>query len=425
MKTKCSRIIAGLFILPLALWAETQTAASCSLADVITAYNAASAGDVVLIPSGSETWSSTFTIDKEISLVGAGPSFTRIEIDSGIPAGIVIDLDNDVPVRVTGIHFKFSTNNTGGASIYIRGKKDGSFPLTKVRIDHNKFEKGTRAVAVGGWVESLIDHNEFVNSNIGVGINGDNNYSWSRPIAAGTANSLFIEDNTFTINNNADREPAQQIYHQEGGRTVIRYNTFDGTDYTAGNSLWIDSHGTQNYYQGDRFDFRGQPIIEIYENTFDCHKTYNLTVIRGGSVLVYNNTFTQISGVSDVFRLQEEEAWSSHFAGNFRTEWPAEDQVTNSFFWDNTYKGSPVTINVSPADAVFIQIDRDFFRHAPQASGGKSYYPTRQGADDMIFSPAGANAYFPYTPYVYPHPLQESFPNPQQQPQAPANLRIK
>ena len=421
MRSRCPEFaLALLFCVNSFIGADIHIAASCSRSDVASACAAAAAGDIVSVPAGTATWLSPVVIDKSITLQGAGIDSTRIT-GSGASDCLSINLSSDQPVRITGFNFRYSTNNTGGHAIMINGRTDGSYGLTQIRIDHNKFEKGTRTIYASGWVEGVIDSNQFLNCNIAVGITGDNNHSWSRPIEAGTSHSLFIEDNIFTIDNYADREPNHLIYHQEGGRTTIRFNLFDGTTYTNGNSIFYDSHGNQNYYQGS-MDFRAQPIVELYGNQFRAHHTYAMMEIRGGSNIMYDNTLVTLTGSAPYIPLWEEEAWQTSFFSPLSTVWNAEDQIMNSFFWNNTSNGSQITQVYIPRapELVFIQENRDYFMHAPSATGGKAVYIGRQGGAES-FSASGPNAYFPYTPFVYPHPLRAgTFA-----PDAPQKLRIK
>ncbi len=400
---------------------------SCSQEDVQAAIDSANDGDTVIVPAGSCVWNKTLVITKGLAVRGAGIDKTLIINNMADPL-IDIVTHNDA-VRVSG----FSFNNSlyvGNSAIEIRDS-------IRVRIDHSEFINGLRSVHALKRVEGVIDHNKFLNCEIAVGITGDNDLSWERAIIPGTGNSLFIENNTFIITNNfpiSQNEPEQQIYQQEGARTVTRYNLFDGSAYTDGNYLAYDSHGNQKYYN-ETSDFRGQPLVEVYGNEIIAHHSYRIIDFRGGSVLFYNNSLTTLSRSMPCIDLTEEEAWSSHFTDvGLDTEWPAEDQITNSFFWGNSYNGdttervkvrqansecegikSPLPCctgsGVGTCDDTFIQQGRDFFLHEPQAIGGRSIYTNRQGAagndDDgtLQFIPNEPNAYYPYIPYPYPHPL--------------------
>ena len=415
-----------LMLLPTVSSGDTHTAASCSLSDVTTAYNTASAGDTVSIPAGNCSWSSTFTISKSITLMGAGASSTTIT-NGGISPIIHVTLSSDVPVRISGIYFDNVTNNGSDRyAIQVTGKSDGSFGLTHIRIDHNTFNKGKKQIFIQGWAYGVIDNNTFLNPDVAVMFAGDDDYAWLRPIEAGTVNAMFIEDNTFMVdNNNGSPNINEFIYHQEGARSVTRYNSFDSHGYTNTFSHF-DSHGNfagnNGYYSGiPSNDGRGQPILEIYNNTFRIYSNYQFIYLRGGSNLIHDNTFTYDTGGSNAINLTEEECWNSGIFSPLRTSWPAEDQINNSFFWNNTLNGPTLTDITKPqtCDPTFIQKDRDYFMHAPQATGGKETYTGRIGGI-MTFSSSGANAYYPYTPYTYPHPLRTGL----SAPSAPRNLLI-
>jgi hypothetical protein len=400
-----------LFLMPVISLADTHTAASCLLNDVTSAYNAASAGDIVAIPAGNCSWTSQLTITKAITLQGAGGTKTKITNSYNGDGLVYINPASDLAIRVTGIYFYNVTNNNGHTSILINGKKNGSFPLSKIRIDNNKIEMGTRCIDPEGWITGVIDSNTFVNCNIAIAGYGDGNFAWNRPIEAGTKDFLFIEDNIFSVNNSTPREPNEQIYHNsDGAKTVVRYNTFDYASYTAGNATPWEAHGNWGAF-GETPEMRGSPIMEFYNNTINAHHSYRFMSLRGGSLLMHDNTFNQASGSPAGIDLKEEEGWTSggpfHAPPAVDRVWPAWDQVTNSFFWNNTINGSSmIPYLYSSDDAEFIKQNRDYFLHAPQSSGGKSTYPTVPGKNDMTFSSSGPNAYYPYTPYTYPHPLR-------------------
>ena len=388
------------------IYADTHTAASCSFSDVSAAISAASDGDTVSIPSGSCTWTSAFTITKGITLMGAGSSSTTITHGYNGNGLIRFNLSSDKAVRITGLYIKQSSNLDGTYNtIWIDGSQTGAYNLTKVRIDHNKIEKGTACIYTRGRNEWLIDNNEFVNCNIAIEVQGDSD-SWNREIAAGTANSLFIEDNTFTINASTDREPNEQTYHFCGARTVIRHNTLDGTAYIStgwGGSTFFDSHGYAH-----PATCRGNPLIEMYNNTIHAYDFAYVLHPRGGSLLVHDNAATcdKAGCAPQFFRLAED---------NTPLVWPMQDQINNSYFWNNTLNGAAVT-TATIVNPPIPDPTKDFFFHAPQATGGREAYTGSPGGN-MTFSPLGANAYYPYTTYTYPHPLGRV-------PSAPANLRI-
>jgi hypothetical protein len=413
----------------LASWAATRVSASCSLADVTAAVSSAAEGDTVTIPAGSATWTGSLTVTKGITIQGQGGAVTVLTASGNI-ALFVLSPGSDKSMRITGIGF------VGGyGTVHLSGAMDGSYVWDKFRIDHCSFASTSTAIWAAGWLEGLIDHNSFLNVNRGILVYGDDDYAWNRPIAAGTSHALFIEDNAFTITNAGGAGLNECVYHQDGARTVIRHNTFDASAYTIDNAYIFDSHGNFQYWiNNPQKDQRGQPIIEIYNNTFLANRIAFFIPLRGGSVLVHDNTFT-VTGASaaTVVGMTDEESWQTTLFSPLRTAWPAQDQVSNMFIWNNTLKGNIALVaDIHPEDAPFFQQDRDYFLHAPQSSGGYEYFtgsraggstaaPTASDTGSMAFSSSGANAYYPYTPYTYPHPLQGAATAPG----IPTGLRIQ
>lgn len=202
---------------------------------------------------------------------------------------------------------------------------------------------------------------------------------------------------------------------------VVRYNTFDASQFTTGTGLGfviLNNHGNQGYYPNGSVK-RASPIFEMYNNTISTYFSNDLMGIRGGSVLIHDNVITGGAGGSIIMsQLTEEEAWQTLMFNPLRTAWPAQDQIFNSFYWNNTINGSAAFPQLSTDDniATFIQQDRDYFLHSPQSSGGYEYFtgsrkggsqtfPTATDTGSMAFSSSGSNAYYPYIPYTYPHPL--------------------
>lgn len=373
--------------------AATNIAASVAYNDVVAAVAAASPGDVVLIPPGTVTWTNTLTIAKSIRLHGSGTNATFITRTN--EAIFKVKLDKTAPIRLTGMTL------IGGWSYPIvrlhgSGVSDGGAVITSFRVDHCLFTSGCRAVNPRGWCYGVVDHCVFLNCNIGVGVSGDNDAAWARPIEPGSTNAVYIEDNKFIVDNNAPASPNEQVYHQEGARSVTRYNTFDGTKATLRDTVLYDSHGNWSVNKTNSstwLAYRGQPVLEIYGNTLSVHHTFQFFHIRGGSVLVFSNALSYLSGGKPHnFRMTEEEGWQTSLFLPLRTNWPALDQHINSFFWGNTANGAAITnltfTYPTGSDAIFIQQNRDYWMQPPSESNGR---------------PIGA--YSAYSPLRYPHPL--------------------
>jgi hypothetical protein len=421
---------------------NTIVALSPAYSDVTNAIARANAGDTVLIPAGSAIWQSrTLTLNKSITLRGAGtvpPSQTRIQNGASDGTGAVaalinISMPSDLPVRVTGIYFDnvfnpnlsgngYQTPNKGDIRVTGRNYNGNGVALTQVRIDHCAFYKGKMPVMWSGWAYGLTDHNTFTNADIGVGVWADDNFAWQREIKPGTSNAVFIEDNQFYFDNSADYNLNEQVYHQEGARSVIRYNNFDGSRYTLGDGFFIDSHGnwagapnTGYYGANNAVDARGQPLIEMYNNTFHAHQTYQFVNDRGGSMLVHDNLFIHDSRPAQVVTLTEEEGWQSILFSPLRTVWPAEDQVNATFFWNNQCRfngattpramaSTDVSTSWNANDSIFIKENRDFWMKAPDATTC-TVYPQVVNFPSTIIYPMRYTCITSYTPYPYPHPM--------------------
>lgn len=436
---------------------------STDVADCISDVAGKTGNVVVALPACNVTWNEQVNISTAawtnvtgFILEGAGTTSgsSLSKITSVVTDGNTINstLTKDIPFEIKGIYFARATNlstGVGGYShLFITGNKTGSFAATQVKIHDNKFEKGSHCLWFSGWFESVAYGNTFLNCNIAIMTSGDTNYAWERwgnNQSAGTIYANIFEENTFVVDNNSDREPNEQIYHQDGGKTVIRYNTFDGSNYTLSN---CGSGSSQCFFfpyeshpnwgsNSDLFAYRAQPLTEVYENSVSGRLS-QLFSLRGGSLIMHDNTYTRLnSATTPWISLTEEEGWTS--GGPFSdpipktTTWPAGDQVNNTFFWNNTcnwtgtscldgYLTSDIiylkktTSDGSGYDDVIIQKDRDYFFHAPCAAAdsddaygntcthGKEIYTNTTAT--MTYTDNVNNAYYPYIPYTYPHTLR-------------------
>jgi len=263
-------------------------ATSCIDTDVQTAVNAAAVGDTVMVPSGNCTWSTGVTISgKALSLVGAGIDVTNIT-DQGSQGSALRVVATAVNfVSVSGFTFIKSASHPSGI-VQIAGQQaDVAF-----RFHHNRIlqaSSGSRGVYVY-YVFGLLDHVVFDATGTGsiqmVSVDGSSVSSdggftpWTQPLTLGTSAALYVEDCTFNYVDQA--EDAVDAY--TGARLVVRHNAF--------NNISLGFHGTDSGSNRSVFSY------EIYSNTFtnNSSNTIRGATLRGGTGVIYNNTYTGTHG---------------------------------------------------------------------------------------------------------------------------------
>jgi len=403
---------------------------SGSIANVQAACNWAAAGDTILFKAGNFTWSSGLVIRKPLILQGADilDGGTRITAFDTLNAPLITftGFSSSNLVMVTG--FKFDLVNYSSSDRCAVTTKE--IALANLRVCSNEFYYGYEQLHIEG-AKGVVDHNTFHNPMKGIsytaGTAAQANESWAN-MNAGTGDALFVEDNKFIDDENYKASYSQErIGTFNGGRLVIRYNLFDCSSYTNASTIDpIMTHGNAaagamgGYWQIGNGARRGQSVVEIYGNVMNGKRIDFLATLRGSANIVFSNrlvnTFTMVPRIY----LREEEYTVSQW-NPARTNWPAEDQVHNTFIWDNTFNGkSQTNANIVIGDvAEMIKEGRDFFLHAPSSSGGSEVFTGLNGASGsyptdgatyptkgtMIFTPVGPNAYYGYAPFTYPHPL--------------------
>jgi len=189
-------------------------------ADLQAAINGAHTGDTVSVPAGRFSFVGSVIAPDGIYIRGAGRDSTYLIKGDNTSNFMIM-----VNASATGAPFKFSditmqgrldalqgsnrttavTNVTDGG-LYIRGA------ATDFQIFNSRFTKFLRAGiefqgdAGSNWGEQrgVIYGNEFIDNwytYLGYGVAVDGSVaSWNRPIALGTANAVFVEDNLFVLN---------------------------------------------------------------------------------------------------------------------------------------------------------------------------------------------------------------------------------
>jgi len=412
---------AGTFLLTLILSGFSTPAALATIwpSDGTTASvqsihdNQAANGDTITLPAGAFTWANGVTIRKGITLRGVAGATQINRAPAYSNALITITgLPTNLPVRVTGIRFDQALGqDIDRQAISINGPYGGSWGLTRVRVDHCYFYGGFRTILIRYRVNGVADQNTFQNCAYITEYYGDDDFAWNRVGTPqfGTSDSFFFEDNSVIMD--AAISYFDTLSDQNtGGRLVWRYNTFDTTAFTGVMGSLIGAHGNQAYWQGSNDWLRGGISCEFYNNTVRFPTSFRLIWFRGGRNIVANNTFVGNIGTGKIISFDEEEGITGVIPPT-RTVWPAEDQVNNNFYFNNSLNGSPLdSSRIGPwqtGTSTFVHVNRDYWLQPPSPSTVTNYpHPT---------SPSLPNYPLPYnpavtawTPYVYPHPLNTS-----------------
>jgi len=268
--------------------AAVINALSCSLADVSSAVAKANPGDTVLLPVGTNGWTSKLTISG-ITLQGAGVTGTVIRDETPIVSNgngnpiLQVNTSASAVTRITQIQFtsgvtnnltKFGNNY--GLEIVIYGTN------ANWRIDHSYFNLlSGKAIGVGDDAFGLIDHNAFVTyDRIACEIfgHGYGDADWAAPTQFGSANAVYLEDNTFVDGSNFG-----WVDVSNGARAVFRHNTCNG--------YFFNTHGAETSQR-----YRSARYVEVYNNNFSYavgqqyQNFYGMCDIRGGSAVIFSNT---------------------------------------------------------------------------------------------------------------------------------------
>jgi hypothetical protein len=389
-------------------YAATIYVPSMSRSDMVNALASASQCDTLVFPAGTADYSSTVPVTKAVTMQFAGANQSVISNTSGSSTTFVLSFLNTgvSAVRVTGLTINGSRSSSG---IHIDGNS------RNVRIDHCVINECVdKAVEFWGFrAYGVVDHCSFTNNKQALTIygGGGGNNSWTTKedsnFGSGTTNGVWFEDNTVFYDNNSlgGELPLEMGL---GGRGGVRNNTFKST--ASRNIECLDAHGNLLLYPNDH---RGT-IYAIFENNLiDFAAMYRSFYLRGGQVILINNKVTNPNGL---ISLTEEEGWRF---SPVKAVWPAQDQITNSWFVGNTVGGVAVDAAYITnrfemlSDRIFIQPGRDFV----VKNDVKEIPPF--GTNHPLI-PGG---WYGYTPMVYPHP-RVTADSERAKPTAPTNIQV-
>jgi hypothetical protein len=299
--------------------AHAQTvinAASCNESDVSKALGKVGSGSyIVAIPSGTCEWTSqlsytvpsgvtSLTIQGNTAVNCTGTAGTSSYACSDVANTVIVDSTNSSSTtlltfttgaastyfRLTGITFQAGsrTNHNSNGFMILKGASQN------LRVDHNDFNTltGNCSDCLGGLtilstMNGVFDHNTFelIEQENGIRYYPETygNTAWSQPTGWGTSNFIFLENNVFAggFANDCDN----------GGRMVVRYNTYGAVNDTSGDSGAIQTHSVG---QGVAAPRRGCRTIERYHNyghiTGGSGSEYTAGDNNSGTGLAWGNT---------------------------------------------------------------------------------------------------------------------------------------
>jgi len=270
--------------------AANVPAATCDADDVQTAIDSAADGDVVQIPPGPCTWTEPVAIgevtnwdpmefsSKAITLAGAGMGQTviTIDMDSSEDALSLIG-EAGKPIRVTGLTFTGARNEGRCQRAIVVGGEAEGWRIDRVAMDYRDVHGVSPGCGIGARGVGVIDHCRFENVYTAVASFGDGDASWERPLALGSCDSVYIEDNEMN-NTEIVGDGATDAYG--GARYVFRHNRI--VNARAGHH-GLDSGG-----------YRSPHSFEIYNNDWEWtdDNTWYTWRSRGGTGVIFGNTIT-------------------------------------------------------------------------------------------------------------------------------------
>lgn len=415
----------------------TIIADSLSLADVTAAVAAATYGDTVILPAGeSVEWATGITINKGMTIKGAGVDLTIINCASDYPANDVFRYEPDATSLTNNTLFEIGKmtidqDNHTGACVQIRNVGDYS-PyqyITNVKIhdlklvNHNNPSSAAQ-IKIQGKVYGVAWNIQFIDTTNSFSVYGSDQNSWGdcypSDIACGNANNFFLEDSTVSFTGVWTGDPGM-IYSGQGGRIVVRYNSWDCTGVTGG-ALW-DVHGIQSYPGMEQY---ATITAEYYNNTVTNAACYESMLHRGARLMMFNNTVAA-TGAIRYAQYGDEELAYYHVNAPNHDVYPQD--ICQSYQWSNVVNGSTVTSWTKSADYKGDDYEGTprtenvhFWNHNASFDGsagigvgllsarpatcttGVGYWAT----DTNTFYRASATNTWGtyYTPYKYPHPLR-------------------
>jgi hypothetical protein len=317
-------------LVPTARAQGTYSAATCNQNDVNAVINGpthtAVDGDIIQIPEGSCTWTNGITVPSGIgiTIIGSGtqnsgpsnstPGTQNTSITDDVSGAYLFEFKpsygnstsristlNLIPAAGTTLKSPVAfvgtcspsgcpnvraDNLTFGSAWQNAGTSDATM-IVIVNVfgvlDHNSV---TGKPGTNGLDLANVNHSSWLTTS---GQYGDN--SWSSADSFGTAQNLFLENNTFTDAFGTDVDGGDSYGDTGGGRFVCRFNVFNGVTPAGA----CGDHGTESTGRP-----RGGRQAEFYDNSVVCNNNSQGCPaglgLRSGVSYTFDNAFTADAG---------------------------------------------------------------------------------------------------------------------------------
>ncbi len=304
--------------------ATNFNASSCSVSDITAAFNsavAAGSGNTVVVPSCSIAWTTPLSLSTNVCVSIIGQSTVASTDGFGNPLTFndsteIIDNVNHASTSDFMALFNFTGNSgsnstvcgrVSGLTFYVGTggtSNNGDVLVTgtsqQVRVDHNHFyllqqlELSRDGQLAGVGDHNLFDMADLGERDLGTGWNASSpgsgdvqgDGSWADSTCLGCSNEFYWENNTYRNTATAQPTPANDCL--DGGRFVVRFNTF------------LQGAAVQTHPTGHAGDSRGCRQWEIYQNQFSwgsytTNAEYNMFFASSGTGVMWGNNVSQYS----------------------------------------------------------------------------------------------------------------------------------
>jgi hypothetical protein len=276
--------------------------AGASSSDIQTAINNASDGATITFASGSYTLSTFVQLSnsKGATLICASVGTCTINYRTNtVFGGLAFGGTNTHFYRISGFVF-----DAGGAQTFAtididNGNGTNPVTMTQIRIDNNTFQNmatGSNVIFFGDTADTgnyygVIDHNTVNNSIIVTFVQYIGTVNTAPPSSQlGTANNMFLEDNTITITTMGNASTGACTDGWGGAAYVVRHNT-------SLNCLWA-AHGVTHAGGPNNYEFYNNNVSvdagSVSAGVQDCYRCFHHQ--GSGEFIAFNNSFTAYSG---------------------------------------------------------------------------------------------------------------------------------